>query len=73
MSTVAEIYTAIQELSLQERCELEALLHPFEDDDWDKQMKRDAAAGKFGALHDAAEAEHAAGKTIPLTDILRES
>ena len=72
MSTVAEIYTAIQELSLQERCELEALLHPFEDDDWDKQMKRDAAAGKFGALHDAAEAEHAAGKTVPLTDILRE-
>ena len=72
MSTVAEIFTAIKELSLQERCELEALLHPFEDDDWDKQMKRDAAAGKFGALHDAAEAEHAAGKTIPLTDILRE-
>jgi hypothetical protein len=72
MSTVAEIFNAIKELSLQERCELEALLHPFEDDDWDKQMKRDAAAGKFGALHDAAEAEHAAGKTIPLTDILRE-
>jgi len=73
MSTVAEIFNAIKELSLQERCELEALLHPFEDDDWDKQMKRDAAAGKFGALHDAAEAEHAAGKTIPLNDILRES
>jgi hypothetical protein len=73
MSTVAEIYSAIQELSLQERCELEALLHPFEDDEWDKQMKSDAAAGKFDALHDAAEAEHAAGKTIPLTDILRES
>jgi hypothetical protein len=73
MSTVAEIFNAIKELSLQERCELEALLHPFEDDDWDRQMKRDAAAGKFGALHDAAEAEHAAGKTIPLTNILRES
>jgi hypothetical protein len=73
MSTVAEIKAAIDRLSLEERCELEALLHPFEDDDWDKQMKRDAAAGKFGALRDAAEAEHAAGKTIPLTDILRES
>ena len=73
MSTVAEIFNAIKELSLQERCELEALLHPFEDDDWDRQMKRDAAAGKFDALHDAAEAEHAAGKTIPLTDILSES
>ena len=72
MSTVAEIKAAIDQLSLQERCELEALLHPFEDDEWDKQMKRDAAAGKFGALHDAAEAEYAAGKTIPLTDILRE-
>jgi hypothetical protein len=73
MSKVAEIKTAIDQLTLQERCELEALLHPFEDDDWDKQMKRDAAAGKFGALHDAAEVEHAAGKTIPLTNILRES
>ena len=72
MSTVAEIFTAIKELSLQERFELEALLHPFEDDDWDKQMKRDAAAGKFDALHHEAEAEYAAGKTIPLTDILRE-
>ena len=73
MSTVAEIYTAIQELSLQERCELEALLHPFEDDGWDRQMKRDAAVGKFGALHDAAEAEHAAGKTIPLREKLAEA
>jgi hypothetical protein len=73
MSTVAEIFTAIKELSLQERCELEALLHPFEDDDWDRQMKRDAAAGKFDALHREAEAELAAGKTIPLADILRES
>ena len=73
MSTVAEIFNAIKELSLQERCELEALLHPFEDDDWDRQMKRDAAAGKFDGLHREAEAEHAAGKTTPLTDILRES
>jgi hypothetical protein len=72
MSTVAEIWSAIQELSLQERCELEALLHPFEDDDWDRQMKRDAGAGKFDKLHREAEAEYAAGKTIPLTDILRE-
>jgi hypothetical protein len=72
MSTVAEIYTAIQELSLQERCELEALLHPFEDDDWDRQMKRDAAAGKFDALHREAEAELAVGKTVPLTEVLRE-
>ena len=72
MSTVAEIWSAIQELSPQERCELEALLHPFEDDDWDRQMKGDAAAGKFDKLHREAEAEHVAGKTISLADILRE-
>jgi len=73
MSTVAEIKAAIDRLSLQERCELEALLHPFADDDWDRQMKSDAAAGKFDALHREAEAGHAAGKTIPLTKILREA
>jgi hypothetical protein len=51
MSTVAEIKAAIDQLSPQERCEMEALLHPFEDDDWDRQMKDDAMAGKFGGLH----------------------
>lgn len=73
MSTVAEIKAAIDQLSLEERCELESLLHPFEDDSWDEQMKKDAAAGKFDALHRATDTEQAAGKTIPLTDILRES
>ena len=69
MSTVAEIFTAIKELSLQERCELEALLHPFEDDDWDRQMKRDAAAGKFDALNREAETEAKAGRLIDLDTI----
>jgi hypothetical protein len=69
MSAVAEIKAAIDKLSLQERCELEALLHPFEDDDWDRQMKRDAAAGKFDKLHNDAEAEAKAGKLIDLNAI----
>jgi hypothetical protein len=69
MSTVAEIKAAIDQLSLQERCELEALLHPFEDDEWDKQMKRDAAAGKFDALNREAETEAKAGRLIDLDTI----
>ena len=69
MSTVAEIKAAIDRLSLQERCELEALLHPFEDDDWDRQMKRDAAAGKFDALNCEAETEAKAGRLIDLDTI----
>ena len=62
MSTVAEIFNAIKELSPQERCELEALLHPFEDDDWDRQMKRDAAAGKFDKLVAQVDDDIAKGK-----------
>jgi len=73
MSTVAEIKAAIDQLSPQERCELEALLHPWPDDDWDRQMRADAAAGKFDALNREAEAAHAAGKTIPLSDLLHNS
>jgi hypothetical protein len=49
MKTVAEIKAAIDKLSPQERCELEALLHPWEDDDWDRQMRADAEPG--GKLH----------------------
>lgn len=73
MSTVAEIMVAIEQLSPQERCELEALLHPFEDGEWDLQMKRDAAAGKFDAMNREADTAHAAGKTIPLNDIVGNS
>ncbi len=62
MSTVAEIKEAIERLSPQERCELEALLHPRTDDDWDREMQADAAAGKFDVLKDEAAAERRAGK-----------
>ena len=32
-----------------------SVLHPFEDDDWDRQMKVDATAGKFAAMNEKAE------------------
>ena len=54
MSTVAEIKRAIEKLSPQERCELDALLHPWPDDDWDHQMQADAEPG--GKLHDMMSA-----------------
>ena len=56
MSTVAEIKAAIDQLSPEERCELEALLHPDEDDEWDRQMKRDAREGKFDDMNREADA-----------------
>jgi hypothetical protein len=32
-----------------------SVLHPFEDDDWDRQMTADVAAGKFVAMNEKAE------------------
>jgi len=72
MSTVEEIKTAINRLSLEERAELTAELCGWTDDDWDRQMKADAAAGKFGPLNREADAAHTAGQTVPLEDIINE-
>jgi hypothetical protein len=73
MSTVAEIIAAIPSLTLEERAEVARHLNDWQDDEWDAQMKRDAAAGKLDALNREADAAHAAGKTVPLDAILRES
>jgi hypothetical protein len=63
MSTVAEIKEAIDQLSPQERCELEALLHPWQDDDWDRQMAADAEpGGKLDQLKQASLKTAKAGK-----------
>lgn len=72
MSTVQEIKAAIAKLSLEERAELLAELCGWQDDDWDRQLKADAAAGKFAGLNQQADSDHAAGRTKSLEDILRE-
>ena len=73
MSTVEEIKSAIQRLSLPERAELVADLCGWTDDDWDRQMKADAVAGKFASLNHEADAAFAAGETRPFQDILLKS
>jgi hypothetical protein len=45
--SLAEIKTAIQQLSFEQRAELAAWLHGWEDDEWDEQMKRDIASGRL--------------------------
>lgn len=63
---------AIGKLSVEERAGIVAELCGWTDDDWDRQMKADAAAGKFTTLNREADAAHTAGQTRPLDDILRE-
>jgi hypothetical protein len=72
VSTVQEIKAAIEHLALEERAELVSELCGWSDDDWDRQMKADAAAGSFDALNREADAAHEAGETRPLSDLLGE-
>ena len=63
VSRVEEIKAAFDELSPRERCELNALLHDWFDDKWDRQMAADAQpGGKLDALKQAAEAEARDGR-----------
>ena len=48
--SIEQIKEAIEHLSFEERAELAAWLHGWEDDDWDEQIKRDVAAGRFDAV-----------------------
>ena len=48
--SLAEIKSAIEQLSFEERAELAAWLHGWKDDEWDEQMKRDIADGKLDAV-----------------------
>lgn len=72
MSTVAELKEAIARLSPQEYCELMAELVPQTDDDWDKQMKADAEAGRLDFIDRDVEKAVREGTLIPLERILAE-
>jgi len=48
--SIEQIKEAIEQLSFEERAELAAWLHGWKDDEWDEQMKRDIATGKFDAV-----------------------
>ncbi len=63
MSTVVEIKNAIDKLSPRERCELNALLRGWDDDEWDRQMAADSEpGGKLDRLRVAAEADAKGGQ-----------
>jgi hypothetical protein len=46
------------------------MLHPAADDDWDRQIAADLAAGRLDGLIAAARADAEAGRTVPLETIL---
>ena len=61
--SVQEIKKALQHLSLEERAEVAACLHSWNDDEWDEQMKRDLASGKLDKILSRVDADMAENKT----------
>ena len=60
--SLAEIKTAIRQLSFEERAELAAWLHGWQDDEWDEQMKRDIGSGKLDDVLREVEEDIKAGR-----------
>jgi hypothetical protein len=60
--SVEQIKTAIEQLSFEERAELAAWFHGWNDDEWDEQMKRDVAEGKLDDVLREVEDDIAAGR-----------
>jgi hypothetical protein len=64
MSTVAEIEKAIEQLLPDEFRELRDWFAERDWEDWDRQIERDAAAGKFDALREKVRRNYAAGVAL---------
>lgn len=72
MSTVVEIKEAIARLSAEEYAELMADLMDFPDDDWDRAMKGDAAAGRLDFIDRQVSRAAEGDRLLPLDSILRD-
>jgi hypothetical protein len=66
MSKVEQLEEEIAKLSADEFAQLRTWLLEHDWDQWDRQIERDAKAGKLDRLMKQALADHAAGKTRPL-------
>lgn len=60
--SLAEIKSAIEQLSFEQRAELAAWLHGWNDDEWDQQMKRDIGSGKLDDVLLEVEEDIKAGR-----------
>ena len=61
--SLAEIQSAIERLSFEERAKLAAWLHGWKDDEWDEQMKRDIGSGKLDEVLHEVEEDIKSGRT----------
>jgi len=63
MSKLEAIEKRVSGLSAKELAEFRRWFAEFDEAAWDREVERDAKAGKLDALADAALRDHAAGKS----------
>lgn len=66
MDTLKQIETAILQLSAEDLRRLSSWLHALEQQRWDEQLERDAAAGKLDSLANQALVDFQAGRYRPV-------
>jgi len=66
LSTVQEIEVAIRQLSESDRAKLRDWLADFDQDEWDKQIAADEAAGRLDALAEEALKDMREGRCMDL-------
>lgn len=72
MSTLAEFQQAFEQLDERAAWELKAWIDARLEDAWDRQIERDAEAGRLDTLWDAAKREVQEGRTRPLDELLND-
>jgi hypothetical protein len=63
--SVQEIKDAVQSRTLEERADVAACLHCWNDDEWDEQMKRDLASGRLDNILAQVDADIADNELLP--------
>ena len=66
MSKIEKIEQEVQALSADELAQFRAWFLEYDWAAWDRQLERDAEAGRLDDLAARALRDHAAGKTTPL-------
>ena len=73
MSTVAEIEDALRALPIDQARSVADWLQEYLEDQWDRQIARDAGSGKLDKLAAKALEHHKAGRTKPLDEVIDNS
>lgn len=63
MTKVQKLEREVKELTASELAAFRRWFNEYDSVEWDKQIERDAAAGKFDRLAEKALADHKEGRT----------